>query len=55
MLGRAVFLVDKNDILRHVEYVKEIDDQPDFAALLDATRKLTFCAIRKFLTPSNLL
>ena len=40
LLGRAVFLVDKGDVLRHVEYVKEIGDQPDYAALLYAARKL---------------
>lgn len=37
--ARAVFVVDKNDNLVHVEYVKEVANQPDFEAALGAARK----------------
>ena len=37
--ARAVFVVDKNDRLVHVEYVKEVANQPNFDAALEAARK----------------
>jgi thiol peroxidase len=37
--ARAVFVVDKNDKLVHVEYVKEVANQPNFDAALEAARK----------------
>jgi thiol peroxidase len=39
LLARAVFVVDKNGKLVHVQYVKEVADQPDFEAALNAARK----------------
>jgi thioredoxin-dependent peroxiredoxin len=39
LLARAVFVVDKNDNVTHVEYVKEVANQPDFDAALGAARK----------------
>ncbi len=39
--ARAIFVVDKNDTVCYVEYVKEVSDQVNFDAALDATRKLT--------------
>ncbi|MGE4613374.1 MAG: thiol peroxidase [Planctomycetota bacterium] len=33
-LARAVFVVDPEGVLTHVEYVKEVADQPDFDAVL---------------------
>ncbi len=39
LLARAVFVVDKNDNLAHVEYVKEVANQPNFDAALEAARK----------------
>jgi thiol peroxidase len=38
LLARAVFVIDKNDKLRHVEYVKEVAEEPSYAAALDAAR-----------------
>jgi thioredoxin-dependent peroxiredoxin len=35
---RAVFVVGKDDRLRHVEYVKEVASEPDYAAALQAAR-----------------
>ena len=37
--ARCVFVVDKNDKVTHVEYVKEVANQPNFEAALDAARK----------------
>src|SRR5688500_13022753 len=38
--ARAVFVLDKDDTIRYVEYVKEVGDQPNFEAALEAARKL---------------
>ena len=40
LLIRAVFVVDKNDRLRHVEYVKNVGQEPDYAAALEAARAM---------------
>ena len=37
--ARAVFVVDKNDQIVHVEYVKEVANQPNFEAALDAAKR----------------
>lgn len=34
--SRAIFVVDAEDKLRHVEYVKEVADHPDYDAALEA-------------------
>jgi thioredoxin-dependent peroxiredoxin len=39
LLARAVFVVDKNDNVVHAEYVKEVANQPNFDAALEAARK----------------
>jgi thiol peroxidase len=39
LLTRAVFVVDKNNNVTHVEYVKEITQEPNYEAALDAARK----------------
>ncbi|MDI3480390.1 MAG: thioredoxin-dependent peroxiredoxin [Tepidanaerobacteraceae bacterium] len=41
LLQRAVFVVDENDILRYIEYVREIGEEPDYAAALNAVKSLT--------------
>ncbi len=38
--ARAVFVVDKDDVVRHAQYVKEIAEHPDYDAALAAARKL---------------
>lgn len=38
--ARAVFVLDKNNTLRYVEYVKEVGEQPNFGAVLEAAKKL---------------
>jgi thiol peroxidase len=37
---RAVFVIDKNDTIRHVEYVKEVTTEPNYDAALEAARGL---------------
>ncbi len=39
LLARAVFVVDKNDTVTHVEYVKEVANHPDYEAALNAAKK----------------
>jgi thioredoxin-dependent peroxiredoxin len=38
--SRAVFVLDKDNTVRHVEYVKEVASQPDYDAALNAARQL---------------
>lgn len=40
LLARAVFVVDREGILRYSELVKEIGDSPNFDAILNATKNL---------------
>jgi len=40
ILSRAIFVVDAGGTLKHVEYVKEIASEPDYAAALSALEAL---------------
>jgi len=40
LLARAIFVLDKEDIVRYVEYVKEISTPPDYEAALKAVKSL---------------
>ncbi len=39
LLARAVFVIDKTGTVRHVQLIKEIADEPDYAAVLAAVKK----------------
>jgi thiol peroxidase len=39
--SRAIFVVDRNNVIRHAEYVKEVTDFPDYEAALAVTRSMT--------------
>lgn len=39
--ARAVFVLDKDNTIRYAEYVKEVAEHPNYAAALDAAKKLT--------------
>lgn len=39
--SRAIFVVDKDNILRHVQYVKEVGEHPDYETALAAARAAT--------------
>ena len=38
ILSRAIFVVDKSNLLRYIEYVKEVGDHPNYEAALSAAR-----------------
>jgi len=38
--SRAIFVVDRNNVIRHVEYVPEIASFPDYEKALDAAKTL---------------
>lgn len=38
--ARALFVVDEGGIIRHLQYVKEVADHPDYEAALEATREI---------------
>ncbi|MUM76851.1 thiol peroxidase [Pseudodesulfovibrio sp. F-1] len=40
LLSRAVFVVGRDGAVAHAQYLKEITDEPDYAAVLEAARKL---------------
>jgi thiol peroxidase len=40
LMARAVFVIDGHDALRHVEYVKEVGSEPNYAAALEAASAL---------------
>ena len=40
LLSRAVFIIDKDDTVRYVEYVKEVGQPPDYDKALEALNKL---------------
>jgi len=40
LLARAVFVLDKAAVVRYMELVKELTHEPDYEAVLQATRKL---------------
>jgi len=40
LLARAVFVIDKEGIVRFIHLVKEVSDEPDYEAVLDAVKTL---------------
>jgi len=38
--SRAIFVLDKDNTVQHVEYVKEVGDHPNYEAALAAAKKL---------------
>lgn len=38
--SRAIFVVDKDNVIRHVQYVKEVGDHPDYESALKTARSL---------------
>lgn len=39
IMSRAIFVIDKNNVVRYVEYVKEVADFPDYESALSAARE----------------
>ena len=40
LLARAIFVIDRSDTVKYVEYVKELGTPPDYNAALDALKKV---------------
>jgi thiol peroxidase len=40
LLARAVFVVDREGRIRHVQLVKELATEPDYAAVIEAVKKV---------------
>lgn len=40
LMARCIFVVDAYDTVRYVQLVKEIADEPDYAAVLDAVKSI---------------
>lgn len=40
LLSRSVFVVDANDIVRYVQHVKEVTNEPDYDAVIGAVKSL---------------
>lgn len=40
LLARAVFVVDRAGVIRHVQVVKEVGNEPDYGAVLDVVSRL---------------
>jgi thiol peroxidase len=40
LLARGVFLVDKSGIIRYIQLVKEIGNEPDYGEILDSVKDL---------------
>ena len=38
--SRAIFVIDKENVVRHAEYVKEVADHPDYDAALSVAKEL---------------
>ena len=41
LLARAVFVVDREGVIRYIQLVKEVTDEPDYQEVLDAVSKIT--------------
>jgi thiol peroxidase len=39
LLGRAVFVIDREGVIRHVEYVRQLTQEPDYGRALAAARE----------------
>ncbi|MFA4991058.1 MAG: thiol peroxidase [Candidatus Omnitrophota bacterium] len=41
LLARAIFIIDKEDIVRYIQIVKELSSPPDYQAALDALKEVS--------------
>ncbi len=40
LLSRSIFVVDRDNVIRYIQHVPEITEEPDYAAVLAAARQL---------------
>ena len=41
LLSRSIFIIDRNDVVRYVEYVPEVSQPPDYDKAIQALKKVT--------------
>ena len=41
LLARSVFVIDKSDVIRYIEIVPEVTNEPDYDKALEAARKIS--------------
>lgn len=41
LLARAVFVTDKNGVIQYIQIVKELTEEPDYGAVLDAVKAVS--------------
>jgi thiol peroxidase len=39
-LARAVYVIDQNGTIQYTQLVKEVADEPDYGAVIEAVKKL---------------
>lgn len=40
LLSRSIFIVDKNNVVRYIQHVPEVTQEPDYAAVIAAAKEL---------------
>jgi len=40
LLGRSIFVLDRNGIIQYIQNVKELSEEPDYDAVLEAVQKI---------------
>ncbi|MGD8993247.1 MAG: thiol peroxidase [Desulfobacterales bacterium] len=41
LLARSIFVVDHNGIIQYIQHVKELSEEPDYDAVIEAVKKLS--------------
>ena len=40
LLGRSIFVVDRNGVIQYIQHVKELSEEPDYDAVIEAVKKI---------------
>ena len=41
LLARSIFVVDRNGVIQYIQHVKELSEEPDYDAVIQAVKKLS--------------
>ena len=41
LLSRAIFIIDRDDVVRYAEYVPEVTQPPDYDKVIEALKNVT--------------
>ena len=41
LLARSIFVVDRNGIIQYIQHVKELSEEPDYDAVIEAVKKIS--------------